>query len=674
MSRTALLRALHPGPLHTEQMLTGSGCVIGRDGNLADILLHGSRVSRQHCWIGLNDSGEWLLKDLDSTNGVYVNGSRIDGEHPLDSNDVIGLGRSRSADFEFLSGDHDEAIRTRVLDGPGPWLIGRDLAAELSLPADPMVSQRHARLRSLPEGLVIEDLGSRNGTWLDGRSIRRERIKPGKRVIIGNTELELQSPREDSPTFAVRTTRRALGLSAHGLSLGSDGRGGVDFDIRPGRLQVIDSSRIGPASTLIETIAGQCRPAGGRIVFSESSLDDHPDHRRDRIGSTLDDCQPGRRQTMLEWMVDQARLALAGDLPAERVRELAVTTLQAMDMSRLSEHRDQALSPLDRCLFRVAAALLTRPSLLLVDPDLVEDMDADSVEILIDRLRPLANSTLSIMVATDKPPDNLSSDEAVKVQSAQAPGSGLGNAGSSIAPRRASTTVTAILMRLCIGPWRQLSGTLPEALLLPLILLPGLWYALPGHTPVLAAILTMTIGPALETATLVARAQTRLIPLARRHLLLGDVLLALLIIAALIAMGQLLVVQTVLVVTGALSPITAVTVLPTLMLVTLSALALGLMCGVLAGPRVLPAVLLAALLTLLQVLAVGWMDTAETVGPLARRLADLSGAFWGLNLYNNSQSAAGPGETTRPLAFLAGQMILFLALARTALRRRIQAA
>ncbi len=673
MPEPALLRALHPGPLQTEQRLSDEGEVIGRDGRVAGIVLHGPRVSRRHCWIGPCAAGPWIVKDLGSTNGVFVNGEPVDEEHTLSSHDVIGLGRSRAADFEFVSGDHDDALRTRTLKGNGPWLIGRDLGADLSLPADPVVSLHHAQLDFQSGELIIKDLGSRNGTWVDGKRIRRAPLSANQRIVIGNHELELCTIGNAKPAFTVRTTQRAVGLKASCLALTSD-QDAVDFEVSPGGLKILDARSIGSAERLIEVISGQHRPHSGTITFSDPALDQHPGYRHDCLGATSNDVEPGRRQTMSEWMNEQARLALAGDLSPERLQELVDTTLQVMGLAALADQRDAALSPLHRSLFRVAAALLTRPGLLLVNPDVVDALDPDSVEILIKHLRKLAGHALTIVVITDKPPSSVQADGQVPIHRVEKPAGLTRHSILPVAPRRVSTSVTGIVLRLCLGPWRQLTGILPEALILPLILLPGLWFALPGHAPVLAAVMTMTIGAALATATLVSRGHRRLIPLARRHLIVGDVLLAYLLLGVTIALAQLGVVQLVLVVTSGISISTALALMPALLLVALSSVALGLLCGIMAGSRVLFAVLLTAALTLVQVMVVGWMDQPGDVGPIIRRLADLSGAFWGLALYQHDLPTANLLETLRAPAFLAGQIVLFLALARAVLRRRIQAA
>src|SRR5712691_13200728 len=65
---------------------------------------------------------------------------------------------------------------------------------------DPMVSRRHAALRPVNEGLEIEDLGSRNGTWVNGARVRgRYALTDGDVIAIGSAQLavELESDRRD---------------------------------------------------------------------------------------------------------------------------------------------------------------------------------------------------------------------------------------------------------------------------------------------------------------------------------------------------------------------------------------------------------------------------------------------------------------------------------------------
>ncbi|HUR78107.1 MAG TPA: FHA domain-containing protein [Acidimicrobiales bacterium] len=69
--------------------------------------------------------------------------------------------------------------------------LGRGQGCQVQL-NDPMVSQLHARLFRSDRGLNIEDLGSTNGTYLNGRKVGGPTpLKKGDRVRVGPVELEV---------------------------------------------------------------------------------------------------------------------------------------------------------------------------------------------------------------------------------------------------------------------------------------------------------------------------------------------------------------------------------------------------------------------------------------------------------------------------------------------------
>src|SRR4029078_1792194 len=73
----------------------------------------------------------------------------------------------------------------------GQFVVGRTSDCQLSLD-DPLVSRRHAVLTVEPEGVFIEDLGSRNGVFLNGQRVeRRMRVTDGDTIRIGGQELNL---------------------------------------------------------------------------------------------------------------------------------------------------------------------------------------------------------------------------------------------------------------------------------------------------------------------------------------------------------------------------------------------------------------------------------------------------------------------------------------------------
>ena len=74
------------------------------------------------------------------------------------------------------------------------FLVGRGSDCELTL-ADSEASRRHALLRPQPDGsVVLEDLGSTNGTYLDQQRVQGPLlVNPGQPIRIGQTAMELRT-------------------------------------------------------------------------------------------------------------------------------------------------------------------------------------------------------------------------------------------------------------------------------------------------------------------------------------------------------------------------------------------------------------------------------------------------------------------------------------------------
>jgi pSer/pThr/pTyr-binding forkhead associated (FHA) protein len=69
-------------------------------------------------------------------------------------------------------------------------VVGRSSDLDMVLVED-MVSRKHARITMQQEQIWIEDLGSTNGTFVNGEKIKRTRLKEGDRVLIGTSILKV---------------------------------------------------------------------------------------------------------------------------------------------------------------------------------------------------------------------------------------------------------------------------------------------------------------------------------------------------------------------------------------------------------------------------------------------------------------------------------------------------
>jgi hypothetical protein len=87
-----------------------------------------------------------------------------------------------------------ELAEGATIEVSAPTVVGRDAQSGIRLGHDEYVSTRHARIEPRPEGAWVDDLGSTNGTFVNGSKLKKGRIaKAGDVIKIGATELQVQA-------------------------------------------------------------------------------------------------------------------------------------------------------------------------------------------------------------------------------------------------------------------------------------------------------------------------------------------------------------------------------------------------------------------------------------------------------------------------------------------------
>lgn len=87
---------------------------------------------------------------------------------------------------------HRDGAEAATLRAGEQLVLGRVGPADLVVP-DRSLSRQHARFWIEDGAVHVEDLGSTNGTWIDGESIERAAIRPGQIVTLGTTSAVIQS-------------------------------------------------------------------------------------------------------------------------------------------------------------------------------------------------------------------------------------------------------------------------------------------------------------------------------------------------------------------------------------------------------------------------------------------------------------------------------------------------
>lgn len=87
---------------------------------------------------------------------------------------------------------------------PGAHVLGRDHEADVMIDST-TVSRRHARLTVGEDGLTLEDLESRNGTWVGETRVEEPTpLEDGGAFKLGTLEVTLRLTRLDDPTDAIK--------------------------------------------------------------------------------------------------------------------------------------------------------------------------------------------------------------------------------------------------------------------------------------------------------------------------------------------------------------------------------------------------------------------------------------------------------------------------------------
>jgi pSer/pThr/pTyr-binding forkhead associated (FHA) protein len=108
--------------------------------------------------------------------------SQLAAEHPVASGGRLVVANSKGLE----NGQTFDA-------GPVPVTIGRAPENTVALPEDEFASGNHARIESQRDGVWIIDLGSTNGTFVNGARLEgRRKLREGDVVQVGDTELRFE--------------------------------------------------------------------------------------------------------------------------------------------------------------------------------------------------------------------------------------------------------------------------------------------------------------------------------------------------------------------------------------------------------------------------------------------------------------------------------------------------
>ncbi|HEY3742076.1 MAG TPA: FHA domain-containing protein, partial [Bryobacteraceae bacterium] len=260
-------------PTASHQAAAAGVISIGRNPR-SDIQLDYPMISWDHARIFPRENG-WVIEDLRSTNGTALN--RIDNRIQtalLSPGDDIYLGSYKIAASLILERrqlNQGESAFERVNFRGDQMVFGRDPSCDYPLDF-PMISWRHAILKRTPQGLVVEDLNSRNGTYVNGMRVGSALVQPGMEIGLGSFRFQLL---EDGG-FAKRHYAGNVTIEVNSVSVnapnGTPLLDPISLTIFPSELVAL----MGPAgagkTTFLKSLNGYTRPARGLVLFNGADL------------------------------------------------------------------------------------------------------------------------------------------------------------------------------------------------------------------------------------------------------------------------------------------------------------------------------------------------------------------------------------------------------------------
>lgn len=395
-------------------MTPGRDYHVGRD-PLSDIVIDDARVSWHHAVLR-PDADHWTLEDEHSTNGTYTDGRRVQ-QWGVGPGSVIRFGsaadgpcvtlahrpapapeRPSAVSMPAFTGTFRQPTTVRPL--PARTVrIGR--AADNDLVVDDLiVSRRHAELRAMPDGTYeIVDLGSHNGTYLNGQPVTRAPMGPGDIVGIGHSAFCLVGDQlqEYVDTGEVSLDVQDLTVAVdHGRKVLLDQ---VSFPVGEKCLLAVVGPSGAGKSTLLNALTGQ-RPADrGTVLYDGRDLYRDYAELRQRIGLVPQDDILHAQLSVHSALSYAAELRFPQDTAKAERQARVEEVVRELGLQQRAEQPVHSLSGGQRKRVSVALELLTKPSLLFLDEP-TSGLDPGMDRSVMHMLRGLADDGRTVIVVT----------------------------------------------------------------------------------------------------------------------------------------------------------------------------------------------------------------------------------------------------------------------------------
>ncbi len=350
--------------------------LVGRS-TACHIVIDNQKVSSKHAQFRIKDS-VITLEDTGSTNGTYVNGERI-ASKTVTSDDTINFSKNYTFEWKLLepflkmaqeavSPAGEQRLKTVIAREKSLIKIGRTDDNDLVI-KNIKVSRNHAKLEKVGGEWFIEDLDSSNGTFINGKKIKRAKVTPKDVITIGGVPLNLSTLFSSEKEIAgdIKIATEDLTFKVKEKTIVDE----IGLTIMPGEfVGLIGPSGAGKTS-LMMMMNGVVRPSAGDVYINSQSLYANFDSFKGQIGYVPQDDIIHRELKVKESFQYTGKLRLENftdeDISAQVDNVLTTLGLDETRDTLIGSAEKKGISGGQRKRVNLGQELLTEPSILFLD-------------------------------------------------------------------------------------------------------------------------------------------------------------------------------------------------------------------------------------------------------------------------------------------------------------------